>query len=689
MTSSLKNKLSEATSPYLRQHQDNPVAWQAWNEQTLVLARDSDKPILLSIGYSACHWCHVMAHESFADPETASLMNELFINIKVDREERPDLDKIYQLTHSLLNEGSPGGWPLTVFLSPYTQMPFFSGTYFPKRSRPGLLTFKEVCRRAADFYAEQGENIAQQATAISAALAELDMPRIMGVHTDLSYGLSYGPFDIARAQLHSSFDKTYGGFGAPPKFLHTTRLSLLLRHWYATRQQGAVDIRSESMLLHTLRNMAAGGIADQIGGGFYRYSTDDGWAIPHFEKMLYDNGLLLSLYSEVAMAFDDEGLRQVALDIARWAIQTLRSSTAGFYNALDADSSGEEGAYYLWAPDEVKAALNEEFYPVFAQRYGLDKPPNFEGRWHLVVAVDIEEIASSCSLEINEVDAQLQQARKQLLLSREQRVPPAIDNKQLVSWNALMTKGLADAGRYLNKSELVVVAQQSIDFIRTTLWDGKNLYGGFTQGQISSEAYLDDYAFLIDALLSSQQARWRRVDLDFAIDLANAMLEQFADKEKGGFYFTAHQQQKLIHRSKDYADEAIPAGNGVAAKALTRLGYLIGETRYIDAAMNTIKAAWAAIQSMPSAHCSLLLALDEVLTPPEILVLRVADDVVDEWAHAPSYTPRQLRIVIPNSESELPGVLNSLTSKGLFAAYRCRHGCYEFAVTDPAEFANY
>jgi len=685
MTSSLKNKLSEATSPYLRQHQDNPVAWQTWNEQTLALARDSDKPILLSIGYSACHWCHVMAHESFVDPETATLMNELFINIKVDREERPDLDKVYQLTHSLLNEGRPGGWPLTVFLSPQTQAPFFSGTYFPKESRAGLLAFKEVCRRAESFYSEHGDDVAEQVTAIGIALAEFNAPGAIGAQANLSYGA----FDIARAQLQSLFNKTHGGFGVPPKFLHTTRLSLLLRHWSATQQQGAVDTASKSMLLHTLHSMAAGGIFDQLGGGFYRYSIDDTWAIPHFEKMLYDNGLLLSLYSETAIAFNDEGLRQVALDTALWAMQTMRSSTAGFYNALDADSLGREGVYYLWTPDEVRAVLNEEVYPVFAQRYGLDKPPNFEGRWHLAVAADIEEIASSCSLEINEVNAHLQQARKQLLLSREQRVPPAIDNKQLVSWNALMTKGLADAGRYLNKAELVVVAQQSIDFIRTTLWDGKNLYGGFTQGQISSEAYLDDYAFLIDALLSSQQAKWRRVDLDFAIDLANAMLEQFSDEEKGGFYFTAHQQKKLIHRSKDYADEAIPAGNGVAAKALMRLGYLIGETRYIDAAKNTIKAAWAAIQSLPSAHCSLLLALDEVLTAPEILVLRVDDDVVDKWAHTFSYISRQLRIVIPNSESELPGALNSLTSKGSFAAYRCRHGRCEFTVTDPAEFFNY
>ncbi len=679
----LKNRLSEASSPYLRRHQHNPVAWQVWNEHTLAYARDMDKPILLSIGYSVCHGCHVMAQESFADPQTAALMNELFINIKVDREERPDLDKVYQLTHSILNEGRHGGWPLTVFLSPHTQKPFFSGTYLPKDAGSGSLPFEQICRRIAAFYSAHSDDIAQQAIAIDTALYEINRAHRNTVDQPLDYGL----FDIARAQLQSSYDHTNGGFGVAPKFAQGPRLSLLLRHWYATQRQGAADAESKSMLLHSLRSMSNGGLFDHIAGGFYRYSTDERWQIPHFEKMLYDNGVLLSLYSEAAVAFDDDGLRQTALQTAAWALAAMRSPAGGFYSALGADALGEKGIYYLWTRDEVRVVLGNAAYSLFAQRYGLNKPANFAGRWHLSVHAELKALANSHNLQIEKINKLLNKARKQLLSCREQRVPPAIDDKQSVSGGALMIKGLADGGRFLHQAELTVAAQGTVDFLRAELWNGEKLKGGLTQGEISSDAFLDDYAFLIDALLSCLQAKWRRIDLDFAIELADAMLKQFYDQQNGGFYFTSHQHEALIHRPKDYADEAMPSGNGVAAKVLLRLGHLIGDRRYIDSAIATLESSRAAIQLMPSAHCSVLMALDDVLAIPEIVVLRVEEDGIDQWQLAQRYAPRQLRLVIPNNESRLPGALSKLAAQGPFTAYYCSEGQRIRMITDPAEFS--
>jgi len=679
MLSQLTNQLSKATSPYLRQHADNPVAWQTWNAATLSVARKSNKPILLSIGYSACHWCHVMAHESFADHDTARLLNEQFVNIKVDREERPDLDKIYQLSHTILNNGKSGGWPLTVFLSPKNHIPFFCGTYFPKQARGSLLSFGEVCQGVAEFYDEHAEDIDQQGALVKKAFAELNIKSVSG-----DQHLDYSPLDIARAQLQSSYDKAYGGFGAAPKFPQTTRLRLLLRHWSVTQKNGTPDSAAESILLLTLKSMSEGGLCDQLSGGFYRYSTDAKWDIPHFEKMLYDNGLLLGLYSEAAFAFNDDCFRKTALATASWALATMRSSEAGFYSAIDADSLGEEGQHYLWAPSEVRSLLDERAYELFALRYGLDQAANFDGCWHLRVSQSLGDIAKQQGLTAADVENSIDQSREILLLRRAERESPEIDDKQLTSWNALLIKGLADAGRYLDQPCLVQGAHDAIDFIREKLWDGEQLKSAYTRGQCLQYAFLDDYAFLIDALLSSLQARWRRVDLDFAIALADSLLNQFNDNHEGGFYFTAHDHEQLVHRPKDYADEAIPSGNAIAVYALTRLGHLVGDTRYIDAALETITNAWLEIQRMPSAYSSLLIALDEVLATTEIVVLRVADDTVDQWAAGFDYAPRQFRVVIASSENDLPGRLNNLTAISEFTAYRCHRGICEQPITDPA-----
>lgn len=671
------NRLAQQTSPYLLQHATNPVAWQPWDATALEWARQADKPILLSIGYSACHWCHVMAHESFEDEETAALMNTLFVNIKVDREERPDLDKIYQTAHSMLSEGRGGGWPLTIFIAPDTRIPFFSGTYFPKEARYGMLPFKEVLRRIAAYYQEHKADIARLGEAVQANFAR------MGEHEGggESQVITHAALDIARAQLAASFDSTYGGFGAAPKFPHSTHLGFLLRHWSATRAHGVADERSHEMVLHTLRGMARGGLFDHLGGGFFRYSTDERWMIPHFEKMLYDNGLLLSIYSEAALAFDDAELRQVAQATADWAITEMQAPEGGFYSSLDADSDGHEGAYYLWSAEDIKRLLEPTLYPLVASRYGLDHPPNFEGRWHLCVSAELESIANGNDIDSASVEQQLATAKARLYLERQQRIKPQRDNKQLVSWNALMIKGLADCGRALAEPRYIDAAARAIDFVRNQLWNGESLHGSYTNAQISSPAFADDYAYLMDALGTMLQTAWRRADLEFAIALADTLLAQFYDAERGGFFFTSHQHEALIHRPKDFADEAMPSANGVAAFALSRLGHLCGDIRYLDAAEKTIKAAWPAIMRLPYIHDSLLIAADEQLHPPRLIVVRSNDK--KGLPGLQQFKPKRMLVIIPTDEVNLPGVLAQMVPTGDFTAYVCEGLSCSAPLTDP------
>lgn len=601
----MPNRLARETSPYLLQHADNPVEWYPWGEEALTLAKRLDKPILLSIGYSACHWCHVMAHESFEDPATAAVMNTHFVNIKVDREERPDLDQIYQSAHALMTR-RPGGWPLTVFLTP-DQVPFYSGTYFPPSPRYGLPAFVDLLPRLAEAYHAHKAEIAQQRQVLLEAM-ETSAP-----DDSLPDG---AVITMALTRYKELFDPHNGGLGAAPKFPNVPDWMLILR------AASAGDAEARHMIVSTLDRMADGGIYDQLGGGFYRYSVDEHWEIPHFEKMLYDNGLLLWLYAESWTHARVPRWKTVIEETVGWLRREMNSPQGGFYASLDADSEGKEGKYYVWTPHEVRAVLTDAEWAVARRVWGMDAAPNFEHAWHL------RRVTSATPGE----EALLESARGKLFESRQGRVRPGLDDKQLTGWNALAIQGLARAGRALGRDDWIALAQRAMDTLRATVWVDGRLYATSRGGHAYLNAYLDDHAFLLAAALELLQAAYRQQDLRFAIDLAEAMLERFEDKGKGGFFFTSHDHEPLLYRPKPAYDNAIPSGNGMAAFALQRLGHLLGESRYLQAAERTLGAFSSRMRDNPAACPTLLMALSEWLEPPCMVILRGEPPELDDWS---------------------------------------------------------
>jgi uncharacterized protein YyaL (SSP411 family) len=663
-----RNRLAAETSPYLLQHAANPVDWHPWSEEALERARREDKPILLSVGYSACHWCHVMAHESFEHEPTAALMNELFVNIKVDREERPDIDRIYQVAQQVLTQRT-GGWPLTMFLAPEDRMPFFGGTYFPREARYGMPSFPDLLKRVAAYFRENRAAIRDQNGRLAAVFAGLE-PQAPEPGT----ALGAEPLARARAALEADFDPKFGGFTGAPKFPHPGFIERLLRHWAASQREAAPDLQALYMASLTLTRMAEGGLYDHVGGGFARYSVDAWWMIPHFEKMLYDNGPLLALYAEAAVATGDPLFRAAANGTADWVLGEMQAPAGGFYSSIDADSEGEEGKFYVWDRAEVEALVTADEYAALARRFGLDRDPNFEGRhWHLHAFVAVDEIAAGAGVRVETVQARLASGLAKLAAARARRVRPGRDDKILTSWNGLMIRGLAIAARALERPDLAAAATRAVDFLRRELWRDGRLFATHKDGRSHLAGYLDDYVFLAEALLELLATRWRPADLEFAVALAEAALAHFDDPAAGGFWFTADDAEALIHRSKSFADEALPAGNGVAARLYGRLGYLLGEPRYLAAAERTLKAAWSAIERYPPAHGSLLDALEERLHPTEIVILRGPADVVAPWHRdlARLYAPRRLVLAIPDTATGLPPALASKPAAPGGAAYVC------------------
>jgi uncharacterized protein len=662
-----RNRLAGETSPYLLQHADNPVDWYPWGPEALAKAVTEDKPILLSIGYSACHWCHVMAHESFEHAPTAELMNHLFVNIKVDREERPDLDRIYQTALQLLSRRT-GGWPLTMFLAPDTRVPFFGGTYFPREPRYGIPAFREVLERVAAFYRSQRNTLEEQNAELMQAF------RTLGARAAGPGKPEPSVLDMARHQLEHGFDPHHGGFGGAPKFPQPTNLTRLLRYYATSLHRGHGDERALHMAIFTLEKMAHGGIFDQIGGGFCRYSVDGQWTIPHFEKMLYDNALLLPLYAGAFRLNGNPLFGRIVIETADWVLREMQSPDGGYFSSLDADSEGEEGKYYVWTAGEVRDLLDPAVYPLFARRFGLDQAANFEQRWHLRVTTDIETLARESGLDSGEARRRIDRARGILHAARERRVRPGRDDKILTSWNALMIRGLMIAARELGHDALRTSAERAIDFIRAQLWRDDRLLATCKDGRSHLPAYLDDHAFLLDALLEALQTRWRKADIAFAIELADALLDHFEDPQHGGFFFTSHDHEQLIHRPKPWGDDALPSGNGIAARALIRLGHLLGETRYNEAGERTLRGAWRQISELPYAHNTLLDALEEYLHPPQIIVIRGDESVADGWLAAcrAGYHPDRIAVAIPNTHTALPGLLGERRAPAAGAlAYIC------------------
>lgn len=663
-----RNRLIKETSPYLLQHADNPVDWFPWGEEALAAARERDCPILLSVGYSACHWCHVMAHESFEDDATAQLMNALYVNVKVDREERPDLDRIYQTAHHLLTQRA-GGWPLTMFINPHDQRPFFGGTYFPKEARYGMPAFADLLKHVSTYFAEQRDDLAKQSAQLDDILLQLEPSGVSS-----SDALNATPLASAREKFGTQFDRDYGGLGGAPKFPHPAILERLLRDWRASAHAAEPDVDALFLVSLTLKRMADGGLRDQLGGGFCRYSVDRYWQIPHFEKMLYDNGPLLAIYAQTALATGETEFRDIANETADWLLRRMRSPNGCFYASLDADSEGEEGKYYVWTPDEVRSLLAEDQYTAFSRYYGLDKEANFEGRWHLTVQEDRVALAGELNCTAIELGESLQAARGTLLAQRQKRVAPARDEKQLTAWNALAIRGLAIAGRALQRPDLTTAAQAASDFVHQQLMVDGRLLASFKDDRARFPAYLDDHAFMLDALLESLQSDWRSRDLHFAVQLAELLLEHFYDPDKGGFWFTANDHEQLMHRPKPIADEALPAGAGIAAFALQRLGFLLGEPRYLDAAEKTLMYAWPALEQHAQGHVSLLSALEDYLTHPEIVVIRGPADTITEWRDSAArvFAPRRQVYAIADDASDLPGALAERKAvPGKTLAYCC------------------
>ncbi len=658
----MSNRLARESSPYLLQHADNPVDWYPWCEEALTLAEDQDRPILLSIGYSACHWCHVMAHESFEDEATAALMNERFVCIKVDREERPDLDKLYQLAHQVITR-RPGGWPLTLALDPHTHAPFFAGTYFPPAPRMGMPDFPSVLLKVADWYSENRDQLGDQGDRMREVFAQLQTAPGRDVVLDDT------PLQHAAQHLQNAFDPASGGFGGAPRFPQAQSLELLFT---LSRRLDRADLAD--MASDTLAAMAAGGLHDHVGGGFFRYTIDGRWQIPHFEKMLYDNAALLPLYARRADASDGSPFAEAASRTVDWLLREMQAPEGGFQASLDADSDGQEGGFYVWDRDTVQALLGDD-YDLFARHFGLDQPPNFEGRWHLTVHAGLAELATGRGEDPDSLATRIERARRRLFDARERRPRPGRDHKILTAWNAMAIRGLAIAARVCpaERDRCLQASARALDCIREHLWREGRLLTALAGGKARLPGYLDDYALLADAIIERLQAQWRSEDAALAAELAEAMLDHFHDNADGGFFFTADDHETLLYRLKPMGDDSTPAGNGVAALALLRLGALLAEPRYLDAAEDTLRAAWPTLSRQPTGHASLCLALADALAPPPLVILRGAADALPAWQSALDGVADALVFAIPAEADGLPTALaDKAPAQDGVRAYVCR-----------------
>ncbi|WP_376694957.1 thioredoxin domain-containing protein [Wenzhouxiangella sp. EGI_FJ10305] len=610
-----ENRLGDALSPYLLQHAGNPVAWQPWDREALAMARSLDKPILLSIGYSACHWCHVMAHESFENDEIAERMNAYFVNIKVDREERPDLDQIYQLSHQLLT-GRGGGWPLTLFLDPAGHAPFFAGTYFPPEPRYGMIAFGDLLERIHQVWSTRRDELRAQHLQVQEALQAVATPTPAG-DADLDSAL-----DSLSAEAGARFDPDNGGFGGGPKFPQAPLLAALAE----------VDGEHPAQMLgDTLSAMARHGLHDHLGGGFFRYCVDAVWEIPHFEKMLSDNALLLGLYAHAAARWKRADFHAVCERLVEWLEREMSLDNGGFAASLDADSEDGEGAYYVWSRKAVAETLTSAEHDLFSARFGLDGPPNFEGEhWHLVIARSRGELVEE-DLDEDEIDARLESARQRLLAARQERPAPGLDDKMMASWNGLVIENLALAGKLLGHEDWLERSARALDAVAVNLFGQEPPRAVWRNGRSAQTALLDEHANVLLACLQLLGWRFETRWLNLARRIARRIMSQFTDAASGALHLTPSDHETLLTRPLAHADDATPAGAGQAALGLARLGHLLGDTALLDAARRAIEAARGDIERSALAHATLLRAWHGLEHPRPQVLLAGPEDPVADW----------------------------------------------------------
>jgi len=635
----MTNRLAKETSPYLLQHQANPVDWYPWGAEAIAKAKQEDKPIFLSIGYSACHWCHVMEHESFENEPIAKYLNEHFVSVKVDREERPDLDQIYMNAVQIMT--GRGGWPMSVFLTPDLK-PFYGGTYWPPTAKMGMPGFEQILAAVVDAWQNRREMAIKQAEELTGYLQHIeeqgDDEPASGAAKVLPLSLREGPgegipaekakqlLDNAARTLGRAFDGRHGGFGAAPKFPHSMDLQLLLRLWKRQPREETLQ-----MVTHTLDKMAAGGIYDHLAGGFARYSVDERWLVPHFEKMLYDNALLTSACLDAYQATGNDRYAKLADEICRYECSYMQDAAGGLHSTEDADSEGVEGKFYVWTPREIKEVLGPEAGERFCYVYDVTEEGNFEhGQSILNLPKTIVQCAALKGWNLDDLEKELAESRAKLLAVRDQRVRPGKDDKVLVSWNALMIDALARAGAILPEPKYLIAAESAAQFILEHMSrpDGRLLHT-WRGGQAKLDGYLDDYSYLINAFVTLYESTFNERWIDEAVRLADILLKHFEDHERGAFFFTADDHEQLIARNKDLHDASVPSGNAMAATALIRLGKLSGNAPFLEAAGRTLAVAQSVMERSPTGAGQMLIALDLWRGPLQELVLVGGQDDVE------------------------------------------------------------
>ena len=643
------NRLIHETSPYLLQHAYNPVDWYPWGEEALAKAKDENKPILLSVGYSACHWCHVMERESFQNAEIAAFMNEHFVNIKVDREERPDLDEIYQTAAQLLS--GQGGWPLTVFLTP-DQRPFYAGTYFPPDDRYGRPGFLRVMQTLIRTYRVEPDRVDKAADNVTRAIRQVDS-REVDHRAPIKPEKGEELLSKAVEWLAHYFDHEHGGFGSQPKFPNASALELFIRYAVRTGERSYLD-----MAVKALTHMARGGIYDHLGGGFHRYSTDERWLIPHFEKMLYDNALLPPLYLQALQLTGEPYFEEVVRETLAYVEREMTHPDGGFYSAEDADSEGEEGKFFVWRPEEIEAVVGDEQAQLFCDAYGVTPPGNFEkGTSVLHVSMPLEACAERHGLSVDEASRRLKEARRKLFESRENRVKPGRDEKVITGWNALMISAFAQAARVLGDDRYARNAERAAAFIEERLVDGDRLLRSFKERPSQIPGYLEDYAFWVQALLDLYETTFDRTYLERAGEWMERTLELFWDEKSPGFFLTPEGHERLIHRPKDWRDQSIPSGTGISVQNLLRLHPVFDRRGYQERAEAVVEVYARQLDQNPWGTATLLLAYDGLVRGATEVVLVAGRDDRESLpafrrAIGRRYLPHGIVHLIESSEAE-------------------------------------